>query len=350
MFIDEARINIKAGDGGNGAVAFRREAHVPRGGPSGGNGGRGGDVYLEADTQANTLIAFTYKMHFKADSGSHGSNKNQTGASGPDLVIKVPVGTVAYEVETGLLMADLTEPGQRALVAQGGRGGRGNWTFRTPTNQAPRIAENGEPGEERTPPPGAEAAGRRGHRRHPERGQVHLAEPGERGAAEDRRLPLHDPRAEPRRGGDRQPRHGVGRHSRLDRGRTRGRRPRDPVPAPYRADTAGRPPARRHERRPAGGLCGDQRGTRAVQPAAGRKAAGGRRQQDGPHRGAGTLARAGGRAEEAGGARTVGDFRGFGRGGAGAPAPGGRPACRAAPGAAAGRGPAARPANAAKRT
>lgn len=148
MFIDEARINVKAGDGGNGAVAFRREAHVPRGGPSGGNGGRGGDVYLEADPQANTLIEFTYKMHFVADSGGHGSSKNQTGASGADLIIKVPVGTVAYEVESGFLIADLTEPGQRALVAQGGRGGRGNWRFRTPTIQAPRIAENGEPGEE----------------------------------------------------------------------------------------------------------------------------------------------------------------------------------------------------------
>lgn len=149
MFIDEARINVKAGDGGNGAVAFRREAHVPRGGPSGGNGGRGGDVYLEADTQANTLIAFTYKMHFKAANGGHGSGKNQTGASGEDLIIKVPVGTVAYEVESGMLVADLTKTGQRALVASAGRGGRGNWTFRSAVIQAPRIAENGEPGEER---------------------------------------------------------------------------------------------------------------------------------------------------------------------------------------------------------
>ena len=149
MFIDEARIFVKAGDGGNGAVAFRREAHVPRGGPNGGNGGRGGDVHVEADLQQNTLIAFTHKIHFRAEGGNHGAGKNQTGASGSDLVIKVPVGTVIYEVETGLLIADLTEPGQRALVAAGGRGGRGNYTFRTPTVQAPRIAENGEPGEER---------------------------------------------------------------------------------------------------------------------------------------------------------------------------------------------------------
>ena len=150
MFIDEARIEAKAGDGGNGAVAFRREAHVPRGGPSGGNGGRGGDVFVQADAQQNTLIAFTHKMHFRAESGSHGGGKNQTGASGSDLVIKVPVGTVVYEIETGLLIADLAEAGQRALVAAGRRGGRGNFTFRSATNQAPRIAENGEPGEERS--------------------------------------------------------------------------------------------------------------------------------------------------------------------------------------------------------
>ncbi len=149
MFFDEAKIYIKAGDGGNGVVAFRREAHVPRGGPSGGNGGKGGDVYLEADPQLNTLIAFSKQIHFRAQGGAQGRGKNQTGAQGPDMIIKVPVGTVAYEVETGLLVADLVEPGERVVVARGGRGGRGNWTFRSPTNQAPRIAENGEPGEER---------------------------------------------------------------------------------------------------------------------------------------------------------------------------------------------------------
>lgn len=149
MFLDEAKIYVKAGDGGNGAVAFRREAHVPRGGPSGGNGGKGGDVYLEADPQLNTLVAFTQQTHFRAERGAHGRGKNQTGAQGADLIIKVPVGTVAYEVESGLLLADLAAAGERVLVARGGRGGRGNWAFRSPTNQAPRIAENGEPGEER---------------------------------------------------------------------------------------------------------------------------------------------------------------------------------------------------------
>jgi len=149
MFFDEAKIYVKAGDGGNGVVAFRREAHVPRGGPSGGNGGRGADVYLEADPQHNTLIHFSQHSIFRAPNGSHGSGKNQTGAQGVDLVIRVPVGTAAYDNETGELLADLVTPGQRALVAQAGRGGRGNHAFKSPTNQAPRIAENGEPGAER---------------------------------------------------------------------------------------------------------------------------------------------------------------------------------------------------------
>jgi GTP-binding protein len=149
MFFDEAKIYVKAGDGGNGVVAFRREAHVPRGGPSGGNGGKGGDVYLVADPQINTLLAFSQQVHFRAADGDHGRGKNQTGAQGEDLIIRVPVGTVAREAESGQLLADLIAPDQRALLARGGRGGRGNWAFRSPTNQAPRIAENGEPGEER---------------------------------------------------------------------------------------------------------------------------------------------------------------------------------------------------------
>ncbi len=148
MFFDEAKIYVCAGTGGNGVVAFRREAHVPRGGPSGGNGGKGGDIYLEADSQINTLIAFNKQIHFRAEGGAHGRGKNQTGAQGPDLIVRVPIGTVAYEAETGLLVADLAAAGERVLIARGGRGGRGNWIFRSATNQAPRIAENGEPGEE----------------------------------------------------------------------------------------------------------------------------------------------------------------------------------------------------------
>jgi GTP-binding protein len=149
MFLDEARIYVKAGDGGDGVVTFRREAHVPRGGPDGGNGGKGGDVYLAADPQINTLIFFSQRVHFRAAHGQSGRGKNQTGAQGEDLVIRVPVGTVAYDEATGETLADLVSGGQRALIARGGRGGRGNRAFRSSTNQAPRLAENGEPGEER---------------------------------------------------------------------------------------------------------------------------------------------------------------------------------------------------------
>ncbi|HIC88580.1 MAG TPA: GTPase ObgE [Anaerolineae bacterium] len=149
MFFDEAVIYVKGGDGGNGVVAFRREKFVPFGGPSGGSGGKGGDVYLVADPHQNTLLLFKNRVHFKAGRGGHGRGKNQTGAKGEDCLIPVPLGTVAYDRDTGELLADLTKPGQKALVARGGRGGRGNTAFRSATNQAPRIAEKGEPGEER---------------------------------------------------------------------------------------------------------------------------------------------------------------------------------------------------------
>jgi GTP-binding protein len=149
LFFDEARIYVQGGDGGDGCVAFRREKFVPHGGPSGGNGGHGGNVYLEADPGPNTLINFKRRSHFRAGRGAHGRGKDQAGANGEDLAIPVPLGTVARDEATGAMLADLTRPGQRALVARGGRGGRGNATFATPSNQAPRIAERGEPGEER---------------------------------------------------------------------------------------------------------------------------------------------------------------------------------------------------------
>jgi len=149
VFFDEAKIYVKAGDGGNGCVSFRREKYVPFGGPNGGNGGKGGDVYLVVDPHLNTLINFKKRSHFKARRGGHGRGKNQTGKQGEDRTIAVPPGTVAYDTETGQLLADLTQPGQRALVVQGGRGGRGNAAFATSTNQAPRLAEKGEPGQER---------------------------------------------------------------------------------------------------------------------------------------------------------------------------------------------------------
>lgn len=149
MFVDEAKIYVKAGNGGNGCVAFRREKYVPRGGPSGGDGGNGGSVYLEADPNDNTLLRYRYNREFKADRGRHGEGSNCTGHSGEDLILRVPVGTVAYDEHTGELLADLAAPGQRVLLAHGGRGGRGNQHFAKPWHQAPREHEDGFPGEER---------------------------------------------------------------------------------------------------------------------------------------------------------------------------------------------------------
>ncbi len=147
MFFDQAKIHIAAGNGGNGIVAFRREKFVPRGGPSGGNGGRGGHVYFVVDEGLNTLQAFKNQVHFQAERGVHGSGSNKTGAMGSDLRIPVPPGTVIRDAETGAILADLTYPGQEALVARGGHGGRGNAAFKTHRNNAPRIAENGEAGD-----------------------------------------------------------------------------------------------------------------------------------------------------------------------------------------------------------
>ncbi len=149
MFFDEAKIYVKGGDGGDGSIAFRRESGIPFGGPSGGNGGHGGDVVLVVDPQPNTLIAFQRRIHFKAERGGHGSSKDQQGKAGEDRIVPVPRGTVAYDSETGEVLADLIEPGDRVVVAAGGRGGRGNAAFKSSTHQAPRYAEHGEPGQER---------------------------------------------------------------------------------------------------------------------------------------------------------------------------------------------------------
>ncbi len=149
MFYDEAKIYVKGGDGGDGAVAFRREKYVPHGGPSGGRGGDGGDVVLYVDTHRSTLYRFNKRTHFKAGRGRHGGGSNKRGASGEDVRAPVPPGTMVYEAETGELLGDLTEPGEELVVARGGRGGRGNASFATATDQAPRVAEHGEPGQER---------------------------------------------------------------------------------------------------------------------------------------------------------------------------------------------------------
>ncbi len=149
MFIDYAEIDIKAGDGGNGAVTFRREKYVPKGGPSGGNGGRGGDIIIEAHHNLATLLDFRYKKHYKAGNGEPGGSSLKDGKSGSDVLIKVPVGTVIKDSLSQKILADLDEEGKRFLSAKGGKGGKGNSNFATPTNQAPRTAEPGKPGEEK---------------------------------------------------------------------------------------------------------------------------------------------------------------------------------------------------------
>ncbi len=150
LFFDEATIEVRAGNGGNGSVSFRREKFVPLGGPSGGNGGKGGDVYVMANRRLNTLIQFQRQRHFAAEAGGKGDRKNMQGKSGEDLLIAVPPGTVVRDAASSELLADLMVDGQKLVVARGGRGGRGNAAFATPTNQAPRIAEKGEPGQART--------------------------------------------------------------------------------------------------------------------------------------------------------------------------------------------------------
>jgi GTP-binding protein len=149
VFVDEAKILVKAGNGGDGCVAFRREKFVPRGGPSGGDGGHGGSVYLEANPNDNTLLRYRYNREFKADRGRHGEGSNCSGHSGADMILQVPVGTLAFDEQTGETIADLATPGQRVLIAQGGRGGRGNQHFAKPWHQAPREHEEGHEGLER---------------------------------------------------------------------------------------------------------------------------------------------------------------------------------------------------------
>lgn len=149
MFVDRAKIYVKGGDGGNGVVSFRREKYVSHGGPDGGDGGKGGDVVFKVDRGLRTLLDFKYRQHFKGKRGQHGKGKKQHGRKAPDLEVKVPPGTVVYDDDTGEIIADLTEPGERAVVARGGQGGRGNARFVSPTRKAPRLAEKGEPGEER---------------------------------------------------------------------------------------------------------------------------------------------------------------------------------------------------------
>src|SRR5258705_1153882 len=149
MFLDRVKINVSAGAGVDGAATSRREAHVPRGGPDGGDGGRGGSIYLRVDAGETTLRDFRYRHHFKATPGGRGERARRHGAAGDDLHLVVPPGTAVYDDETGALVADLVMAGQTTLVGRGGRGGLGNTHFKTPTHQAPKHAQKGEPGEER---------------------------------------------------------------------------------------------------------------------------------------------------------------------------------------------------------
>ncbi|MBI5183731.1 MAG: GTPase ObgE [Nitrospinae bacterium] len=148
MFVDEVKIYVKAGDGGNGCVSFRREKYIPRGGPNGGDGGNGGNIIIKADINLNTLLDLRYQQHYFAGRGAHGQGSNRYGRRGDDSIIKVPVGTVVKRVEDSAILADLVEDHQEVVIAKGGRGGKGNARFKSSTNRSPRYAEEGSKGEE----------------------------------------------------------------------------------------------------------------------------------------------------------------------------------------------------------
>src|SRR5262249_2658441 len=150
MFIDEAKITVKGGDGGHGCIAFRREKFIPRGGPSGGDGGNGGNIYVATDIHENTLLKFRFTHTFRAERGPHGQGSPPPGRNGQDLEIKVPIGTVIYDDETGEVLHDFTEPNERVLIAKGGRGGHGNAYFVSSVNRVPHKAQDGAAGEQKT--------------------------------------------------------------------------------------------------------------------------------------------------------------------------------------------------------
>lgn len=147
MFLDYAEISVYAGNGGNGAVTFRREKYVPKGGPSGGNGGKGGDILVKADTNLSTLLDFKYKRNYKAGKGADGASALKDGKNGSDIIISLPIGTTIKDAESGKPIADLDKPGETIVIAKGGKGGKGNSNFATPTRRTPRFAEPGKPGE-----------------------------------------------------------------------------------------------------------------------------------------------------------------------------------------------------------
>ena len=219
-FLDEAKIHLRSGDGGDGVVAFRREKFIEFGGPDGGNGGKGGDIVFEAVENLNTLIDFRYTQHFRAKKGGNGAGSDKTGAGAPDVVIKVPVGTQVLAEDRETLLADLDAPGKRVVLLRGGDGGFGNTHYKSSTNRAPRRADKGWPGEERWVWLRLKLIADAGLVGLPNAGQVHVPGGGVGGAAEDRGLSVHHAASAVGRGaavgggGVR-----AGRHPRPDRGR-----------------------------------------------------------------------------------------------------------------------------------
>ncbi len=239
MFIDEAKIRVKAGDGGNGCMAFRREKYVPRGGPSGGDGGNGGDVIMESSERHNTLVHFRFNPEYKAERGRHGEGSNKSGREGEDIILKVPVGTIVYDEETGEKVFDFSAPDQRVVIARGGRGGRGNARFATSVHQAPREHEPGRPGEEHNYRLELKLLADVGLVGYPNVGKSTLISRISAARPKIAGLSFYYLAAESRRGGCRRSKERNQfcgrRHSRLDRRRPYRFRPGHAVPAAHRA-------------------------------------------------------------------------------------------------------------------
>ena len=218
-FLDEAKVYIRSGDGGNGCVAFRREKYIEFGGPSGGNGGRGGDVIIEAVDGLNTLIDYRYQQHFKAQKGTNGMGKDRHGANGKPIVLKVPVGTQMFDEDRETLIHDFTTLGEKFVLAEGGNGGFGNAHFKSSTNRAPRNANPGQDGEERWIWLRLKLIADAGLVGLPNAGKSTFLCRGQRRQAEDRRLSFHHAASAARRRRCRRPRIRAGGYSRLDRRR-----------------------------------------------------------------------------------------------------------------------------------